>query len=201
MELCLTFSQKICKRNSKQQFFHVLSHQAFCDSDIVHLLIVCLKTHCFMNVTDIVKLTDNTTKQSFCELLSSNTSHRLIKYIMEKENISFSQNEGRDILLGVCLNAASNVLEYINGRMKLEVNARHGSDNQTAIMLAAETGDSVFVNQIMSLDPDLNAGNKNRKSVFYCLCKNGHTSALKHAINMGLDVSKDHGSHILNMLP
>ncbi|XP_067660630.1 uncharacterized protein [Haliotis asinina] len=172
----------------RSNLLHVLSHQSLCYSDFVHLLMDCLKTHFHMNVSEIVKLTDNSSKKSFCELLSSSKSHNLIKHIMEKEKISFTQSQGRDILLGVCKNVACGVLKYISGRMDLEVNARYGRTNMTPLMLAAETRDSGFVNQILSLDPDLNAKDGHSRNVLHYLCKNGLTAAVEHVIDMGVEV-------------
>ncbi|XP_046554086.1 uncharacterized protein LOC124263477 [Haliotis rubra] len=188
--LARRFASEIHRRN----LLHVLSHQACCNSDFVHLLMDCLKTQFHMYAFDIVKLTDKSSKQSFCELLPSNKSHHLMKYIMEKENISFSQDEGRDILLGVCMNAACSVLKYISGHMELDLNATYGWKETTPIMLAAETRDSVFVNQILSLDPDLNARDGFGKSVFHYLCKNGLTLAVKNVLDKGVDVNEDQGS-------
>ncbi|XP_067660583.1 uncharacterized protein [Haliotis asinina] len=71
---------------------HVFSHQAFCNSDFVDLLM----TRFHMCVADIVKLTDISSKQSFYEFLSSIQSHHLIKFFKEKENGSFIQSEGRE---------------------------------------------------------------------------------------------------------
>ncbi|XP_046554206.1 putative ankyrin repeat protein RF_0381, partial [Haliotis rubra] len=173
----------------KSNFLHVLSHQAFCNSDFVDLLMDCLKNRFHMRISDIVKLSDSNSKESFCELLSSSKSHHLIQILMEKENISFNRREERDILMGVCRNAASNVLKYISGHMKLRVNAK--SRGQTPLMLAAETKDSAFVNQMLSLKPDLNAQDDYDESVLHYLCKNGLTSAVEHAIDKGVDVNKD----------
>ncbi|XP_046554221.1 uncharacterized protein LOC124263614 [Haliotis rubra] len=65
---------------------HVFSHQAFCDSDFVDLLMDCLKKRFHMCVADIVKLTDNSSKKSFYEFLSSIKAHHLIDFFEEKES-------------------------------------------------------------------------------------------------------------------
>ncbi|XP_067660652.1 uncharacterized protein [Haliotis asinina] len=186
--LARRFASEIKKRN----LWQVLSHQSLCNSDFVDLLMDCLKTQCHMHITDILKLTDISSKLSFCELLSSSKSHHLIKFLMEKENISFNRREGRDILIGVCVHAASSVLKYVIGHMKLHVNMK--LRGRTPLMLAAGTKDSMFVNQILSLNPDLNARNEDGLSVFYYLCIHGLTSAVEHAIDNGVDVNKNHGS-------
>ncbi|XP_048253972.1 serine/threonine-protein phosphatase 6 regulatory ankyrin repeat subunit A-like [Haliotis rufescens] len=173
---------------SRSNFLHVLSHQACCNSNFIDLLMDCLKTQCHMSVSDIPKLADNSSKQSFCELISSSKSHHLIKFIIEKENRTFSQRELRDILLGVCMNAACSVLTYISKHQQLEIDARYGLMKKTPLMLAAETKDSVFVNQIMALHPNLNARDCQDRTVFQYLCTNGLTSAVEHAINIGMDV-------------
>ncbi|XP_046557073.1 uncharacterized protein LOC124266302 [Haliotis rubra] len=189
IHLSRRFATEIKQRN----LLHVLSHQAFCNADFVLLLMDYLKTQFHMRVSDIVKLTDNSSNKSFCELLSSNKSHHLIKYIMETENISFTQSEGRDILLGVCMNAACDILKYISGHMKLEVNATYSLEKKTPLMLA-ETRDSDFVNQILSLYPDLNARDNRGKTVLCYLCERGLTSAVERAINMGVEVNQQHRS-------
>ncbi|XP_048254555.1 ankyrin repeat domain-containing protein 17-like [Haliotis rufescens] len=186
---------------SRSNLLHVLSHQACCNSDFINLLIGCLKTQCHMSVSDILKLADNSSEQSFCELISSSKSHHLIKFIMEKENRTFSQSELRDILLGVCMNAACSVLTYISELYhQLEIDARYGRKEKTPLMLAAETKDSVFVNHIMALHPDLNARDRHDQTVFQYLCANGLTSAVEHAINMGADVN-EHYSPVLYFYP
>ncbi|XP_046557648.1 uncharacterized protein LOC124266880 isoform X8 [Haliotis rubra] len=180
----------------RSNLLHVLSHQACCNSDFVDLLMDNLKTYSGMSVPDILKLSDNSSKQSFCELLSSNKSQHIIKYLMEKENISFSQSEGRDILLGVCMNAACNILTYISGHMKLEMNARYGREEKTPLMLAAETRDSVFVSQILSLGPDLKARDIDKQTVFHYLCRYGLTSAVEYVINNRVKVDKHHAPYL-----
>ncbi|XP_067669418.1 serine/threonine-protein phosphatase 6 regulatory ankyrin repeat subunit B-like isoform X2 [Haliotis asinina] len=194
-----TYARHLVRRFASEinrgNLLHVLSHQACCNSDFVHLLMDCLKTQFHMCASDIVKLSDELTNQSFCELLSSNKSDHLLKYIMEKENISFTPDEGRDILLGVCENAACSVLKYISGHMELDVNARYGEEKRTPLMLAAETRDSLFVNQIMSLDPDLNARDSLGVSVFYYLCENGLTLSVERVLDMGVEVNEDQGLH------
>ncbi|XP_046551069.1 putative ankyrin repeat protein RF_0381 [Haliotis rubra] len=187
-------ARRFASEIERSNLLYVLSHQAFCNADFVGLLMDCLKTRFHMRASDIVKLTDNLSKQSFCEVLSSSKSDHLIKYIMETENISFTQSEGRDLLLGVCRNAACSVLKYISGHMELDVNARYGRRKVTPLMLAAKTRDSVFVNQIISLHPDLNARDQFGQSTFYYLCESGLTSAVAHAIDMGVEVNQDHGS-------
>ncbi|XP_048250825.1 uncharacterized protein LOC125378936 [Haliotis rufescens] len=196
-----TFAGHLARRFATEiergNFLHVLSHETCCNSKFIDLLMDCLKTNCHMSVPDLLKLADNSSRQyvlsdkshSFCELLSSNKSHHLIKFIMEKENISFSQNEKRDILLGVCKNAACSVLTYISEHMKLDMDARYGRLNVTPIMLAAETKNSEFVDQILALAPDLNACDKLGNTVFHYLCKYGLTSAVEQAINTGVDVN------------
>ncbi|XP_048254537.1 uncharacterized protein LOC124115526 isoform X2 [Haliotis rufescens] len=175
---------------SRSNLLHVLSHHACCNPEFIDLLMGCLKTQCHMSVSDILKLADNSSKQSFCKLISSSKSHHLIKFIMEKENRTLSQSELRDILLGVCMNAACSVLTYISEHYQLEIDARYGRKEKTPLMLAAETKDSVFVNQIMALHPDLNARDRHDQTVFQYLCANGLTSAVEHAINMGVDVNE-----------
>ncbi|XP_046331464.2 uncharacterized protein LOC124114767 [Haliotis rufescens] len=184
---------------SRSNLLNVLSHQACCNPEFIDLLLGCLKTHCHMSVSDVLKLTDTSSKQSFNELISSSKSHHLIKFIMEKENIVLRQHEIRDIFLGVCMNAACSVLTYISEHQQLEIDARYGCNEKTPLMLAAETKDSSFVDQIMSLHPDLNARDRRGRTVFYYLCTNGLTSAVEHAINMGVDVNKNHtfGKHPL----
>ncbi|XP_048241058.1 uncharacterized protein LOC125374199 [Haliotis rufescens] len=196
-----TFARDLARRFATEiercNLLHVLSHQACCNSEFIDLLMDCLKRNCHMSVPDLLKLAENSSRQyvlsdkshSFCELLSSNKSHHLIKFIMEKENISFSQSEMRDILLGVCKNAACSVLTYISEHMKLDMDARYGRLYATPIMLAAETKDSVFVDQILALDPDLNASDCKGQTVFHYLCKYGLTSAVEQAINTGVDVN------------
>ncbi|XP_048254548.1 uncharacterized protein LOC124124855 [Haliotis rufescens] len=175
---------------SRSNLLHVLSHQTCCNPEFIDLLMGCLKTQCHMSVSDILKLADNSSKQSFCELISSSKSHHLIKFIMEKENRTFSQIELRDILLGVCKNAACSVLTYISEHHQLEIDARYGMEKKTPLMLAAETEDSVFVNQILALQPNLNARDSHAQTVFQYLCANGLTSAVEHSINMGVDVNE-----------
>ncbi|XP_046553271.1 serine/threonine-protein phosphatase 6 regulatory ankyrin repeat subunit A-like [Haliotis rubra] len=187
-------ARRFASEIERSNLLYVLSHQACCNADFVGLLMDCLKTRFHMRASDIVKLTDNLSKKSFCEVLSSSKSDHLIKYIMETENISFTQSERRDLLLGVCRNAACSVLKYISGHMELDVNARYGWRKVTPLMLAAKTRDSEFVNQIISLHPDLNARDKFGQSTFYYLCESGLTSAVAHAIDMGVEVSQDHGS-------
>ncbi|XP_071104302.1 serine/threonine-protein phosphatase 6 regulatory ankyrin repeat subunit B-like [Haliotis cracherodii] len=197
--LARRFATEIEKRN----LLHVLAHQACCNAEFVKLLMDCLKKQGDMSVPAILKLTDNYSGQSFCELLSSNKSFHLIKFFMKKENIAFSQSEIRDILHGVCTNAACSVLTYINEHMNLEINAKYGRKEQTPLMLAAETKDSEFVNQILSLDPDLNARDMLRQTVFHYLCKYGLTSAVEHTFNTDVDVKKHYmssGEHPHNSL-
>ncbi|XP_048254551.1 serine/threonine-protein phosphatase 6 regulatory ankyrin repeat subunit A-like isoform X3 [Haliotis rufescens] len=179
---------------SRSNFLHVLSHQACCNPEFIDLLMVCLKVQCHMSVSDILKLVDNSSYQTFCKLISSSKSHHLIKFIIEKENRTFSQSELRDILLGTCMNAACSVLTYISEHHQLEIDARYGSQQKTPLMLAAETKDSVFVNQILALHPDLNARDWYHQTVFQYLCANGLTSAVEHAINMGVDVNEHYSS-------
>ncbi|XP_048254554.1 uncharacterized protein LOC125371713 [Haliotis rufescens] len=177
---------------SRSNLLHVLSHQACCNPEFIDLLMDCLKTQCHMSVSDILKLADNSSKQSFFELISSSKSHHLIKFIMKNENRTFSQSELRDILLGVCMNAACSVLTYISEHHQLEIDARYGWEEKTPLMLAAETKDSVFVYQILALHPDLNARDCLDKTVFQYLCANGLVLAVEHAINMGVDVNGHH---------
>ncbi|XP_048254552.1 uncharacterized protein LOC125371697 [Haliotis rufescens] len=175
---------------SRSNLLHVLSHQACCNPEFIDLLMDCLKTQCHMSVSDILKLADYSLKQTFCELISSSKSHHLIKFIIEKENRTFSQSELRDILLGVCMNAACSVLTYISEHQQLEIDARYGCIGKTPLMLAAETKDRVFVNQILALYPNLNARDYLDQTVVQYLCANGLKSAVKHAITMGVDVNK-----------
>ncbi|XP_071098534.1 serine/threonine-protein phosphatase 6 regulatory ankyrin repeat subunit A-like [Haliotis cracherodii] len=178
----------------RSNLLHVLSHQACCIAGFVELLMDCVKKQGHMSVPDILKLTDEYSEQSFCELLPSNKSFHLIKFIMEKENISFSQSEIRDILHGVCMNAACSVLTYISQHMELDINGRYGFLGKTPLLLAAQTQDSEFVNQIMSLDPDLYARDDRGQTVFHYLCEYGLTSAVESTINMGVDVKKHYMS-------
>ncbi|XP_048253960.1 uncharacterized protein LOC125381454 [Haliotis rufescens] len=175
---------------SRSNLLHVLSHQACCNPEFIDLLMDCLKTQCHMSVSDILKLADSSSKQSFLELISSSKSHHLIKFIRKKENRTISQSELRDLLLGTCMNAACSVLTYISEHHQLEIDARYDSKKKTPLMLAAETKDSVFVNQILALHPDLNAQDDDDQTVFQYLCANGLTSAVEHAINMGVDVNE-----------
>ncbi|XP_048254542.1 uncharacterized protein LOC124115509 [Haliotis rufescens] len=175
---------------SRSNLLHVLSHQACCNPEFIDLLMVCLKTQCHMSVSDILKLADNSSKQTFCELISSSKSHHLIKFIIEKEHRTFSQRELRYILLGVCMNAACSVLTYISEHHQLEIDARYVWGWKTPLMLAAETKDTVFVNQILALKPNLNARDNHGQTVLQYLCAYGLTSAVKHAINMGVDVNE-----------
>ncbi|XP_048250839.1 uncharacterized protein LOC125371689 [Haliotis rufescens] len=188
-----TFAGHLARRfateTERGNLLHVLSHEACGNSKFIDLLMGCLKTNCHMSVPDLLKLADNSSRQSYLELLSSNKSHHLIKFIMEKENISFSQSEIRDILLGVCKNAACSVLTYISEHMKLDMDARYGWLDVTPIMLAAETKNSEFVGQILALAPDLNASDCKGQTVFHYLCKYGLTSAVEQAINTGVDVN------------
>ncbi|XP_046582993.1 uncharacterized protein LOC124290327 [Haliotis rubra] len=193
-------ARRFASEMQRSNLSHVLSHQSLCYSDFVDLLMDCLKTRFHMGASDIVKLTDNSSNKSFSELLSSNKSHHLIKYMMETENISFTKSEGRDMLLGVCTNAACGILKYISGHMKLEVNATYGPFEKTPLMLAAETRDSEFVNQILSLDPNLNATDIRGQTVFSYLCENGLTSAVKHAINKGVEVNQYRGPSVYTVI-
>ncbi|XP_071099047.1 ankyrin-3-like [Haliotis cracherodii] len=172
----------------------VLSHQACCTAEFVELLMDCVKKQGHMSVPDILKLNDKSSEQSFCELLPSNKSFHLIKFIMEKENVSFNQSEIRDILHGVCMNAACSVLTYISKHMELDINGRYERKGQTPLMLAAQTQDSEFVDQILSLDPDLYANDYLGQTVFHYLCEYGLTSAVESTINMGVDVKKHYMS-------
>ncbi|XP_046560575.1 uncharacterized protein LOC124269596 isoform X2 [Haliotis rubra] len=189
-----TYAERLARRFASEMqrgnLLHVLSHQSLCYSDFVDLLMDCLKTRFHMRVSDIVKLTDKSSNKSFCELLSSSKSHHLIKYIMERENLLFTQSERRDILLGVCTNAACDILKYISGHMELDINATYGREEKTPLMLAAETRNNEFVNQILSLHPDLNARDKSGQMVFKYLCVNGLTSAVEHANDKGVEVNQ-----------
>ncbi|XP_071099019.1 serine/threonine-protein phosphatase 6 regulatory ankyrin repeat subunit B-like [Haliotis cracherodii] len=178
----------------RSNLLHVLSHQACCIAEYVELMMDCVKKQGHMSVPDILKLTDKSSGKSFCELLPSNKSFHLIKFIMEKENVSFSQSEIRDILHGVCTNAACSVLTYISQHMELDINATYWPMGQTPLMLAAQTQDSEFVNQILSLDPDLYARDHLGLTVFHYLCEYGLTSAVESTTNMGVDVKKHYMS-------
>ncbi|XP_048253963.1 uncharacterized protein LOC125381456 [Haliotis rufescens] len=184
--LARRFATEISRRN----LLHVLSHQACCNSEFIDLLMGCLKTQGRMSLFYISKLADRSSNKSFCELISSSKSHHLIKFIMEKENRTFSKSELRDILFGVCMNAACRVLTYISEHQQLEIDARYGWKEKTPLMLAAETKDSVFVNQILALHPKLNARDSDNQTVLQYLCANGFTSAVEHAINMGVNVNE-----------
>ncbi|XP_048248005.1 serine/threonine-protein phosphatase 6 regulatory ankyrin repeat subunit B-like [Haliotis rufescens] len=185
-DLARRFATEIERSN----LLHVLSHQACCIAEFVEVLMGCVKKQGHMSVPDILKLNDKSSEQSLCELLPSNKSFHLIKFIMEKENVSFNQSEIRDILHGVCMNAACSVLTYISEHMKLDINGRYGWERQTPLMLAAQTRDSEFVNHILSLAPDMYARDHLGQTVFHYLCQYGLTSAVESTINMGVDVNK-----------
>ncbi|XP_048237734.1 uncharacterized protein LOC124149842 isoform X2 [Haliotis rufescens] len=185
VQLAVRFAAEIERRN----LLHVLSHQACCDAEFIDKLMAVLKTHCHASFPDMLSLTDKSSQQSFCELLSSNKSQHFLKYIMMKENIQFTENGIKEILLGVCRNAAGNVLTYMNEHMHCDIDTRYGLDHQTPIMIAAGTKNSSFVEQILSLNPDLNAADRRDKSVLHYICENGLTSAVEYVIDKGVELN------------
>ncbi|XP_071101215.1 uncharacterized protein [Haliotis cracherodii] len=185
VQLAVRFAAEIERRN----LLHVLSHQACCDAEFIDKLMAILKTHCHASVPDMLSLTDKSSQQSFCELLSSNKSQHFLKYIMMKENIQFTENGIKEILLGVCRNAAGKVLTYMNEHMHCDIDTRYGLDHQTPIMIAAGTKNSSFVEQILSLNPDLNAADRRDKSVLHYICENGLTSAVEYVIDKGVELN------------
>ncbi|XP_046584005.1 uncharacterized protein LOC124291137 [Haliotis rubra] len=185
VQLAMRFAAEVQRRN----LLHVLSHQACCDVEFIDKLMNFLKTGCHASVPDMLSLTDKSSHQSFCELLSSNKSHQFINYIMMKESVQFSQNGIKEILLGVCRNAAGNVLTYMKEHMHFDIDTRYGLDHQTPLMIAAGTRNSSFLKQILSLNPDLNAADRRYKSVLHYICENGLTSAVAYIVDKGVEVN------------
>ncbi|XP_067686562.1 uncharacterized protein [Haliotis asinina] len=185
VQLAMRFAAEVQGRN----LLHVLSHQACCDVVFIDKLMNFLKSGWPASVPDMLSLTDKSTLQSFCELLPSNKSHQFIDYIVMKENVQFSQNGIKEILLGVCRNAASNVLTYMKEDMYFDIDTRYGLDHQTPLMIAAGTRNSSFVKQILSLNPDLTAVDRRDKSVLHYVCENGLTSAVEYIVDKGVEVN------------
>ncbi|XP_048250511.1 uncharacterized protein LOC124116506 [Haliotis rufescens] len=167
---------------------YVISHQICCDPDFIDKLMNILKVQYQISVNTFLRNTDRKTRASCLELLPSNKSPTMVKYILEKGNITLHQSEIDEILLGVCKHAAGNVLTYLTQHVKLDINATYGEPEQTPLMIAAETGDCNFVRQILRLLPDLNASDSYDRTVLHYLCKHGLVSAVEYVIDKGVDI-------------
>ncbi|XP_048250518.1 serine/threonine-protein phosphatase 6 regulatory ankyrin repeat subunit A-like [Haliotis rufescens] len=167
---------------------YVISHQVCCDPDFIDKLMNILNVQYQISVNTFLRNTDKETLQSCLELLPSNKSSTMVKYILEKGNITLQQMEIDEILLGVCKHATGNVLTYLTKHVKLDVDATYGHSEQTPLMLAAETGDCNFVHQILRLHPDLNASDRYDKTVLHYLCEHGLVSAVEYVIDKGVDI-------------
>ncbi|XP_048250512.1 serine/threonine-protein phosphatase 6 regulatory ankyrin repeat subunit A-like [Haliotis rufescens] len=167
---------------------YVISHQICCDPDFIDKLMNILKEQYQISVNTFLRKTDEETLESCLELLPSNKCSTMVKYILEKGNITLHQTEIDEILFGVYKHAAGDVLTYLTKHLKLDINATYRHREQTPLMIATETGDCNFVHQILRLLPDLNASDSYDRTVLHYLCEHGLVSAVEYVIDKGVDI-------------